>query len=96
MIESYFTDTAQLKRSLGIGASGKPSGFAEAVSMLCRKQDHIRIVRDRSGQQVTSSTEVWTRTEIGYDDLVDDRPVLAISEGKGLTGERDYWKLYLG
>lgn len=95
MIETYFTDTATLKCSLGNGPSGKPV-YADPVEIACRKQQHIRIVRDRSGQEVTSTTEIWVRTDVGYDDLVDERPILAIAEGKTLTGERDYWKLYLG
>ena len=95
MIETYFTDKAMLRCSLGNGSSGKPI-HADPVEMVCRKQQHIRIVRDREGQEVTSTTEVWTRANVGYDDLVDERPILAIAEGKGLTGERDYWKLFLG
>ena len=95
MIETYFTDTVKLRRSLGLGPSAKPV-YEDPVSAWCRKQDHIKIVRDRTGQEVTSSTEVWIRHEVGYDDLVDDRPILAIAEGKTLTGERDYWKLFLG
>jgi len=95
VIETNFTDKATWKRSSGNGPSGKPI-YAEPVEIICRKQQRIRIVRNREGQEVVSTTEVWVRTIVGYDDLIDDRPILAIAEGKALTGETDFWKLCLG
>jgi hypothetical protein len=94
MHSTYFKQTCSWQRRAGIGGDGRPT-HGEAVVLPCFRVDRIQLVRDRTGAQVVSQTEIRAGTPIGLDDLVDTRAVIAVGVGRGLFGKVDFYKAYL-
>lgn len=94
MHSTYFKQTCVHKPCTGLGGDGHPK-HGEPVTLPCFRVDRIQVVRDRTGAEVVSATEIRTSTPIGLDDLVDDRKVIAIGVGSDLFGRIDFYKAYL-
>lgn len=94
MHSAYFKRTCSWTRCAGRGADAKPT-FAAAVVLPCFRIDKMQLVRDRTGAQVVSSTEIRCGTQIGLDDKIDGRTVVAVGVGRGLFGAVDFYKAYL-
>lgn len=90
MIAPYLTQTMTVRRVTGRSLSGDPI-LADAVSVPCRFEFDRRLVRDATGQEVTSEATVFTVHDVGLDDRLlfggREYPVLAISRTPTITGE---------
>ncbi|MDP4143184.1 MAG: hypothetical protein Q8936_01700 [Bacillota bacterium] len=61
----------------------------------CRKEEGFKLVRDKTGTQVTSSAMYLTMDKVNVDDKLDSRLVIAINNLTGLDGEIEGYEVYV-
>jgi len=93
MIDEYLTDNLSWQTH-ATGGAGRPV-YDAPVIIKGRKHDRIRLVRDKTGAQVVSSAEGWTKSAIQIDDKIDGRIVLARGDQKTLDGILECYMFYL-
>jgi hypothetical protein len=91
---TYFTQTCSHEAQTGTGGDARPT-YAAPATLACFRIDRNQLVRDRTGAQVVSTTEIRTGVQIGLDDQIDGRTVIATGVGRGLFGAVDFYKAYL-
>lgn len=94
MLEDYCNQTATWKHV--IGTDGYTQAIYDSeVEIACRIEDKIKLVRDKTGTQVVSSTTIYTPSLIKLDDIVNGRVVIAVQNLTGLDGEIEGYTVYL-
>jgi hypothetical protein len=88
MIEDYFNTNIVWKKSLGKNAYDEAE--YEDIDIPCQKIDKIRLTRDKTGQQVSSTSTIHMKDKPGYDDMLDDRTIISILSMNSLDGIEGY------
>lgn len=86
MISDYCKQSALWKHITGHDKYTQPV-YAAQISIKVRKEEKIRLVRDKKGVQVMSNTTYFTSSAIIVDDLLDGYTVIAVNPMTGLDGQ---------
>jgi hypothetical protein len=94
MIEDYCNQTAVWKHVIDSNAYNEPV-YGAPVSIKCRKEQKIRLVRNKNGEQVVSDTRLYTTFPVQIDDLIDERVVISVIEMSDLEGQAEGYEVVL-
>ena len=99
LIDDYTNQTVNLKARNGMNAYGE-STYAAPVPIRVRWEFSRKLVKDRTGREVTSSAKVWTSHPVGDEDVLTDAggrdwPVLALGNRVLLDGNEDHREVFL-
>lgn len=64
-------------------------------TIQCRKEDKIKLVRDKNGIQVVSNTTIYCKEPVQIDHKIDGRVVISIGTLTDLMGEIEGYEVYL-
>lgn len=76
MIEDYFNATAEWKHVTGTDDYNQATYDTESIP--CRIIDKSKLVRDKTGTQVVSMSQVYTNKNVQIDDLINGRTVISV------------------
>lgn len=107
-MEDYCNQTVIWKHITGSNEYSE-SVYADPLTIKCRKEQKIRLVRNKTGEQVTSDTRLYIPYPLrdaegwkliaGYsievDDLLDGRVVISILEQTDLDGKVEGYEVML-
>lgn len=99
MMNDYFNETIQVKKSQGRDFGGNPQ-YSEPYDSPARVKEKFQLVRDKTSKEVTASLEIKvpSTTDIDVDYIVtyegNDYTVIAKSRKKGLDGSISHKKVY--
>lgn len=93
MIEDYFTDIKLWKHVTGTDDYNQPT--YEDKTIDCKFNEKLKLVRDKTGQQVVSQAQVFCKESVQVDDLIDGRVVLSVGSMDGLDGITEGYEVYL-
>ena len=98
MISEYCNQTVSHKAKTGVNDYNEPT-YAEAVNIKARVEYAHKMTRDRYGQEVTSTTQVYTETAVGLDDVLTidniDRPAIMVKKTPDLDGNICFYEVML-
>lgn len=94
MMEDYCPDSVVWKHIVNSNAYNEPE-YAEPMTIKCRKEQKVRLVRNKNGEQVVSDTRLYTVSPIEIDDLIDDRVVISVLTLKDLDGSIEGYEVML-
>lgn len=92
MLEDYCTQSGEWKHKTGIDDYNQPSYDTKTIA--CRILDQEKLVRNKQGEQVLSTSTVFTQENIQLDDLFNSRVVIGRKSLDTLDGT-DGWEVYL-
>ena len=69
--------------------------YAPEASIPARIEERVRLVKDKTGNQVISRSTVFTMAQIKVDDLVDGKVALAVNNNTGLDGSIEGYEVML-
>ena len=90
----YLNQIVRLERQVGPDAYGNMQ-YATPAEVRARKEGHTRLVRNVSGETVTSTTTVFLQSEISPMDMIDGRIVVDAMEMVDRVGNVIGWEAYL-
>lgn len=89
MIRNYLNQIAVWKKKTGQDGYGEPI-FADPVTIKVRWEGRRRLVRDKTGKEVVSESEVICIEDVRPDDVLAyggrEWVVIAVGEAPGLSG----------
>ena len=92
MLEDYCTQSGEWKHKTGIDDYNQPSYDTKTID--CRILDQEKLVRNKQGEQVLSTSTVFTQENVQLDDLINGRAVIGRKNLDLLDGS-DGWEVYL-
>lgn len=92
MLEDYCTQSGEWKHKTGIDDYNQPSYDTKTIA--CRILDQEKLVRNKQGEQVLSTSTVFTQENVQLDDLINGRAVIGRKSLDLLDGS-DGWEVYL-
>lgn len=92
MLEDYCTQSGEWKHKTGIDDYNQPSYDTKTIA--CRILDQEKLVRNKQGEQVLSTSTVFTQENVQLDDLINGRAVIGRKNLDLLDGS-DGWEVYL-
>lgn len=93
MLEDYCNQKAIWKSKTGVNDCNEST--YEEKEIDCRKEEKIKLVRDKTGKEVVSNTTVYTPEPICVDDMVDGRIVIGVGTMTDLDGVIEGYEVYL-
>jgi len=64
-------------------------------TIKCRKEDKIKLVRDKDGIQVVSNSTVYCKEPVKVEHKIDGRVVITVATITDLLGEVEGYEVYL-
>ena len=92
MLEDYCTQSGEWKHKTGIDDYNQPSYDTKTID--CRILDQEKLVRNKQGEQILSTSTVFTQENVQLDDLINGRTVIG-RKSLDLLDETDGWEVYL-
>ncbi len=93
MMMDYCNQSAVWKHIVGHDKFSQPTYLETDIKV--RKENKTRLVRNKNGIQVVSNTTVFTDADVKIDDLIDNTPVIAVSDMIGLGGKCEGYEVML-
>ncbi|MDF2884739.1 MAG: hypothetical protein K0R54_5309 [Clostridiaceae bacterium] len=93
MIEDYFTDKKVWRHVTGTDDYNQPTYDDKTID--CKFNQKIKLVRDKTGNQVVSQANVFCKDAVLIDDLIDGRVIISVLTLDGLDGIIEGYEVYL-
>lgn len=78
MLDKYLNQTVTLKSVTATSEYGQPTRTTSSIK--ARKEQKQRLIRDKYGKEVISSTTVFLKECVSVDDMIDDMPVIDVRD----------------
>lgn len=93
MLEDYFTDKKVWRHITDTDDYNQPTYTDETID--CKFNEKITLVRDKTGNEVVSQSNVFCKDAIQVDELIDGRVVISVLPLSGLDGIIEGYRVYL-
>jgi len=77
MIEDYCNQSVVWKHLTDSNEYSEPV-YAEPITIKCRKEQKIKLIRNKFGKEVVSDTKITTTSPVQVDDLLDNITVISV------------------
>ena len=93
-LKKYLNQKATFEAKSGVDRYGNQS-YANPVAISVRREGKIRMVRNIRGEEVTSTSTIFTATQVLPLDKLDGNEVINVSEMVNREGMVIGWECYL-
>lgn len=93
-VDAYLNQSIVWKHVASISAYNEKT-FATSVTIKGRSEDAFKLIRNDKGDEVVSSGKVFTKSAISVGDLLDGRIVIASEPKRGLSGNVEFYEVFL-
>ena len=93
-LQKYLNQTASLEIKSGVDRYGHQS-YSNAVTIPVRREGKIKLVRNTNGEEVTSTTTIFSTTQIQPLDKIDGNEVINVSEMVNYEGTIIGWECFI-
>ena len=93
-LNKYLNQTAELEVKNGVDRYGHQS-YADPVTIPVRREGNIKLVRSTNGEEITSTTTIFSTTQILPLDKIDGNEVINSVEMVNKQGIVIGWECYI-
>lgn len=93
MIESYMNQNLIWKHSVSVNEYNEST--YSVMTIKGRKETGLKLVKNKLGEDVLSSSRVFTQTAVSIDDLIDDSEVINLETLIDIDGTTGFYTVYL-
>lgn len=93
MYDLYLNQTILWNHVLSINSYNEKNTIQRSIKG--RLESGFKLIRNDKGEEVVSSGMVFTKTEITVGDLLDGRVVISAEPKRGLSGNVEFYEVYL-
>lgn len=93
MIKTYMNQSLTWKHVTGNNGYNEPS-YATSTIKGRIEQGH-KLIRNKQGQETVATARVFTMSAVEVNDKIDDRLVISVESAVGLSGNIEYYTVFL-
>lgn len=79
MLRKYLKQKVSWSKTIGFTDTNNPIP-SDKKTIPARVEKKIKLVKDKHGSEVVSTTTIWVVDAVSVDDLIDDKQVIAVQD----------------
>ena len=90
----YCNQSARYEKFIEADNYGNPT-YAEPINIKVRREGHYKLFRNESGETKTSTTRIFSTTEVNINDRIDGKFVIDVAFMTDKQGNIIGWEAYV-